>query len=37
MPLYLLLPHLVRKAWMKRFGEEQKVPEIEDKRTVKNV
>ena len=37
MPLYLLVPHLVRKAWMQRFGGEQKTPEIEDKKTIKNV
>jgi hypothetical protein len=29
MPLYLLLPHLVRKAWMGRFGGEEKTPEEE--------
>ncbi len=34
MPLYLLVPHLARKAWMKHFGDEQKGPEIEDKKVV---
>ena len=33
MPLYLLLPHLVRKAWMSRFGGENKVPGEEEKET----
>jgi hypothetical protein len=33
MPLYLLLPHLVRKAWMGRFGNESKVPEEGEKET----
>lgn len=36
MPLYLLIPHLVRKAWMGRFGEEKKVPEIEQKKVAEN-
>jgi hypothetical protein len=36
MPLYLLIPHLVRKAWMKRFGGEQKVPEMDDKKAAEN-
>jgi hypothetical protein len=31
MPLYLLLPHLVRKAWMSHFGNESKVPEEGEK------
>jgi hypothetical protein len=31
MPLYLLVPHLVRKAWMSRFGEDSKVPEEGEK------
>jgi hypothetical protein len=26
MPLYLLLPHLVRKAWMRRFNNEDSLP-----------
>ena len=29
MPLYLLLPHLVRKAWMGRFGGDNNAPEEE--------
>jgi len=27
MPLYLLLPHLVRKAWMRRYNDEESTPE----------
>jgi hypothetical protein len=27
MPLYLLIPHLARKTWMKRFGEDHNAPE----------
>jgi hypothetical protein len=33
MPLYLLLPHLARKAWMSRFGDENKAPEEGEKGT----
>ena len=29
MPLYLLIPHLARKAWMSRFDAEQESPEEE--------
>jgi hypothetical protein len=31
MPLYLLLPHLARKAWMSRFGDKNKAPEEGEK------
>jgi hypothetical protein len=27
MPVYLLIPHLVRKAWMRRFEDEEHLPE----------
>jgi hypothetical protein len=31
MPLYLLLPHLARKAWMSHFGDKNKAPEEGEK------
>jgi hypothetical protein len=34
MPLYLLLPHLARKAWMKRFDSEENLPQQEGKATL---
>jgi hypothetical protein len=33
MPLYLLLPHLAKKAWMGRFGGDSKTPEKAVKET----
>lgn len=31
MPLYLLLPHLARKAWMSRFSDDTTLPQEKDK------
>jgi hypothetical protein len=36
MPLYLLVPHLVRKAWIGRFGSDSKTPEEERKKETGN-
>ena len=36
MPLYLLIPHLVRKAWIGRFGSDSKTPEEERKKDTGN-
>jgi hypothetical protein len=36
MPLYLLIPHLARKAWMSRFGDKQNTPGNEASKDLKN-